>query len=71
MGKGPFSTIGTGSHAARGNAPSHCKMMAHCSNILLSPLLQAVVLGNAAVELNTTLKQINQGIASALCKSLG
>lgn len=71
MGKGPSSRSGTGSRVARGNAPRHCKMMVRCSNILQSPLLQAVAFGNTAAGLNNALEQINQGIAAALCGSLG
>lgn len=42
-----------------GNAPSHCKTSTCCSNILLSPLLQAVTFGNPMVGLNNSFKQIN------------
>jgi len=46
-------------------------MMLRCSTILQSPLLQAVMLGDTAKGLNGALEQNKQGIATALCESLG
>lgn len=70
-GEGQLHRGSTGNRTAKGNVPSHCKMMVLCRNILPSPPLQAVTFRNTAAGLNNALEQINKGTAAGFCRFLG